>query len=437
MQFIKDSLGNSQVTFFSIGPETYSIVGFALFLLLILAVISAVEMSFLSLTPSNLNTLKKRNSKASQNVLKILKDNKNLSGNVLAIKSLMLICILLFLIFPFHEINKTNPIGFFGKTGLFVSVFFIVALFCIIFPKKYGSKRALKVALFFSIPFGFLLWLSSPVNKIIHHISNTIRKNNNVQDKLSMNNLTEVINHSKTPSSEEKEILKGIVEFSSTEVNDILTSRVEMVALDIKSNYKKVIQLILESGYSRIPVYNSNIDNIKGILYIKDLLPHLQKPEFKWQVLIRPPYFIPEKKKINDLLQEFQTNKNHMAIVVDEYGGTKGIVCLEDILEEIVGEIRDEFDEEDKSYSKIDKNNFIFTGRTLIHDFYRITGANPDDFEGLRGESDTLAGFILEIKGRIPQRAETLKVKNYVFKIEEADNRSIKKIRFIISDENV
>jgi gliding motility-associated protein GldE len=233
--------------------------------------------------------------------------------------------------------------------------------------------------------------------------------------------------------TDEKNILKGIVKFGNTDVCDIMKSRVDMVAVEINTPFNSLLSQIEESGYSRIPVYEENFDQIKGILYIKDLLAHFNKPaDFKWQNLIRPSYFVPESKKINDLLKEFQTNHIHMAVVIDEYGGTSGIITLEDILEEIVGEISDETDEEEITYEKIDENNFIFEGKTHLNDFYKVVGIKDTVFDEIKGDADTVAGLILEIKGEIPKPDAELTYKNFVFKVLTSDTRRIKKIKLTI-----
>jgi gliding motility-associated protein GldE len=235
--------------------------------------------------------------------------------------------------------------------------------------------------------------------------------------------------------ADEKEILEGIVKFGNKSVAEIMKSRVDVVSLDIKNNFSTVLHVIVDSGFSRIPVYIDSFDDIKGILYIKDILPHSHKGDsFKWQSLIRPPFYVPETKKINSLLEEFQKNKVHLAIVIDEYGGTSGIVTLEDVLEEIVGEIVDEFDEEENYFSKVSENVFLFDGKILLGDFYKITKCEDDVFNEVKGDADTLAGLILEIKGEIPAKKEKVLYKQFVFTIEEVDDRRIIQIRVEIKN---
>jgi gliding motility-associated protein GldE len=234
-------------------------------------------------------------------------------------------------------------------------------------------------------------------------------------------------------TKDEQKILEGIVSFGNTETAQIMTPRIDIFAISDDELYEDVISKIVEKGFSRNPVYHENIDEIVGVLYAKDLLPYLNKKVFDWQKLVRAPYFVPENKKLDDLLKEFQEKKNHLAIVVDEYGGTSGIITLEDVIEEIVGDISDEFDDDDVSYSKIDANNYLFEGKTNLKDFYKILEIeNIDFFEENKGESETIAGFILEVYGRFPKKSEVIKFKNYSFKIESMDSKRIKKIKVTI-----
>jgi gliding motility-associated protein GldE len=239
----------------------------------------------------------------------------------------------------------------------------------------------------------------------------------------------------KNDIKEEQSMLQGIIRFGDETVKEVMTSRQDVIDIDIKSSYADVLKCIVENNYSRIPVYQDNSDNIRGVLYIKDLLPHLSKPSnFRWQSLIRPPYFVPETKKIDDLLREFQDNKVHIAIVVDEFGGTSGIVTLEDILEEIVGEINDEYDEEEKTYTRLNRNTYIFEGKTLLSDFCRILNVDDDEFSEVEGDADTVAGLLLEIKGDFPEVHEKLSFKNYLFEILEIEERRIAKVKIIVRE---
>jgi gliding motility-associated protein GldE len=234
---------------------------------------------------------------------------------------------------------------------------------------------------------------------------------------------------------EEKNMLEGIVRFGDETAKEVMTSRQDVVALDFRSSYPEVLRCIVENNYSRIPVYQESMDNVRGILYIKDLLPHLNKPaNFRWQSLIRPPYFVPETKKIDDLLRDFQENKVHIAIVVDEFGGTSGIVTLEDILEEIVGEINDEYDEEEKSYVRVNANTYVFEGKTLLSDFNKILSLDDKLFDEVQGDADTLAGLMLELKGDFPQLHEKLEFQNFRFEVVEMDEHRISKVKVVIGN---
>lgn len=274
--------------------------------------------------------------------------------------------------------------------------------------------------------------ICKPLAALLVHSTSTINKTlAKKKYDISVDELSKALELTSKAIPEEKEMLAEIIKFYNKTADEIMTSRLDMEDLDIKANFKEVIDTIIKCGYSRIPVYSGTEDNIKGILYIKDLLPYLDKPEtFRWQSLIRPAYFVPETKKIDDLLEEFRTNKIHMAIVVDEFGGTSGIVTMEDILEEIVGEISDEYDEDEKQYIRLADGSYIFEAKIQLTDFFRATDTDPVDFEKITEEVETLAGLLLEIKGDFPRRREVIEYKNYRFQILEMDNRRILKVKF-------
>jgi gliding motility-associated protein GldE len=257
------------------------------------------------------------------------------------------------------------------------------------------------------------------------------------RSRISMDDLSDALELTSDELDEDEKILKGIVNFGNINVSAIMCPRIHVTAVDIQSGFKEIMPVIISSGFSRIPVYSDSFDNVKGILYAKDVLPYMNNPEmFKWQTLLRPPYFVPETKKINDLLKEFQVKKNHMAVVIDEYGGTSGIVTLEDILEEIVGEITDESDTDEVLYRKVDDRTYIFEGKILLNDFYKVLGIENEPFEEVKGESETLAGLILELTGEIPEKDQVVKYRNFSFMIESADRRRIKQIRVEINNED-
>jgi len=299
------------------------------------------------------------------------------------------------------------------------------------FPKKTAIKTITIIAFLENMLRPFVSLLVNSTSVVNTELSKYSTK------KLSMDELSDALKlTSDGVSDEEKEILGGITKFVNIQVSDIMTSRVDIVDVNMKTNFKELLDLVIHSGYSRIPVYSGTRDNIKGILYSKDLLPHIDKPaSFRWQSLIRQAYYIPETKKIDDLLNEFQKSKIHLAIVVDEYGGTSGLISLEDILEEIVGDISDEYDEEEQLFTKIDNHTFIFEAKILLNDFFKIAEINENDFVKITGEVETLAGLILEIKGEMPAKNERIGYGRYVFEIVAADNRRIRKVKLFIRND--
>ena len=281
-------------------------------------------------------------------------------------------------------------------------------------------------------PLTFLTYLFRPLSTLLIRSTSLISKRMAKKDGLSMDQLSKALELTEDAEiNDEKDILEGIVRFSNIAAIDIIRPRINIIALDIEDSFEVDKNVVIEHGYSRLPVYRENLDTIEGILYVKDLLAHLKEPQnFAWQSLIRPAYFVPETKKINDLLEEFQVKKVHMAIIVDEYGGTSGIVTMEDILEEIVGEINDEYDEKEEVYTKLSNNTYIFEACTLLNDFIKIVDADPDSFKDIEGEADTLAGLILEIKGELPRKNDVITYQSHKFTILEVDNRRIKKIKY-------
>jgi gliding motility-associated protein GldE len=308
-----------------------------------------------------------------------------------------------------------------------------------ILPKMYASIHPVSFSRKMSPVLNVLIRIFYPVSSLLVHstsfLDKRVAKRTTGISRSELSDAIEITADESTPE-EGKKILKGIVKFGDIEVKEIMRSRVDVVSLDLKASFENVLGIIVESGYSRIPVYEESFDNIKGILYVKDLLPHLGKESsYKWDVLISDAFFVPENKKIKDLLQEFQEKKIHLAIVVDEYGGTSGIITLEDVLEEIVGEITDESDSgsEEFIYKKIDDNNYVFEGKTSINDFCKIINIEDEIFDEVKGESDTLAGLILELKGKIPEKGDETHFLNYTFKAIEVDVKRIKRIMVTIS----
>jgi gliding motility-associated protein GldE len=317
-----------------------------------------------------------------------------------------------------------------------VVITFLLLFFGEVMPKVYASRNHTTIALFMVYPISLLEKVFRPVTYLLIFSSSFVKKKTGTRrSNISMVDLSDALELTSDDPSEDKKILKGIVNFGNINVSAIMCSRTDVTAIDIKWGFDRIVPVIISSGYSRIPVYSVSFDSVKGILYAKDVLPYTNNPgNFKWQALLRPPYFVPETKKINDLLKEFQTRKIHMAVVIDEYGGTSGIVTLEDILEEIVGEITDESDEDQVLYRKIDEKTYIFEAKILLNDFCKVLDIEDDLFDEVRGESETLAGLILELTGEIPQKDQIIRFGNFIFRIESADRRRIKEIRVEINN---
>ncbi len=424
--------------FFDITLQPISI-GIALNFIVILlmlfcsALISGAEVAYFSLTPNDVEDLNQEKSKKALLTLKLLeKPNKLLAtilitNNFINIGIIILSTYLTASIFQFPE-NSIMEFMF-----QIVVITFVIVLFGEITPKVYANRNALWFSKWMSIPLNLSSKLFSPLSYLLTSSTAFIDKRlKRKKEVVSMDEIAEALELTTEtdPNEEEQKILKSIVEFGNIDVKEIMKSRVDVVAIEQKLLFEKVIDLVVDSGFSRIPVYKENFDDVIGILYVKDLIPHLdQKSDFKWQDLIRSAYFVPETKMINDLLKEFQDKKIHLAIVVDEYGGTSGIVTLEDILEEIVGDITDEFDDDGNIFSVLDDYNFIFEGKISLNDFLKTVKGEIDYFDGVKGDSDSLAGLILELKGVIPSKGEIIKFAPYIFTIESSDSRKIKRIK--------
>jgi gliding motility-associated protein GldE len=313
-----------------------------------------------------------------------------------------------------------------------IVVTFLILLFGEVLPKVYANRNNLKFAVFIAQPLYILDKLLSPISlpmraiTIFLHEKLGKQKSNFSVDQLSQ--ALELTSSEETSKGEQK-ILEGIVSFGNTDTKQVMSPRIDIFAIEIKETFGKLLPKIIDKGYSRIPVYNDNIDQIEGVLFVKDLIPHIDNKDFDWKTLLRAPFFVPENKKLDDLLKDFQTMKNHLAIVVDEYGGTSGLVSLEDVIEEIVGDISDEFDDEDLSFSQIDSKNYLFEGKINLKDFYRIIDVDESLFEDRKGEAETLAGFLLEIHGNFPKKGHKLSFGNCSFVIETVDKKRIKQIK--------
>jgi gliding motility-associated protein GldE len=428
--------------FSSINIDFWSVAGMVVLLLLLFAsaLISGAEVAFFSLSQTDLNKALESKSTSKNTVAKLLQQPKKLLATILILNNF--INILIVLIFAslgnvlFANISSVI-VKFLVEVVL---VTFLILLFGEVLPKIYATRKSMKFATFMAIPLKFLTSLLTVISYPLMELTNVIEKRlGNKKSNLSIENLSQALEITSTENTtkDEQKILQGIVSFGNTETNQIMTPRIDIFALKFDEKFEVVLEKIAKKGFSRNPVYKENIDEIIGILYAKDLLPHLNKKNFNWQSILREPYFVPENKKLDDLLKEFQEKKNHLAVVVDEYGGTSGIITLEDVIEEIVGDISDEFDDDDLSYSKLDANNYLFDGKTNLKDFYKILELeDPNIIEKNKGESETIAGFILEIYGKFPKKNEEVKFHNFIFKIESMDNKRIKQVKVTIKTPN-
>ena len=463
---------------------------FAFLLLFVSGFVSASEVAFFSLTPGDLNEIGEENRPADPVIKRLLERSEYLLASILIANNfvnvaVVMLCtyainawinfsaapllgfvletiLLTFLLLLFGEImpkiyaqknslrfvrfsasvmlctyainawinfSAAPLLGFVLETILLT---FLLLLFGEIMPKIYAQKNSLRFVRFSASVLSGLERFCRPFSKILVNSTSVINKAlAKKKYDISVDELSKALELTSTEIPEEKEMLAEIIKFYNKTADEIMTPRLDMEDIEIKISFREVVDFIIKSGYSRIPVYSETEDNIKGILYIKDLLPYIDKPDtFRWQSLIRPAYFVPETKKIDDLLEEFRTNKIHMAIVVDEFGGTSGIVTMEDILEEIVGEISDEYDEDEQQFIRLADGSLIFEAKILLTDFFRVIDADPSDFGKLTEEVETLAGLLLEIKGDFPRRREIIDFKEYRFQVLEVDNRRILKVKF-------
>jgi gliding motility-associated protein GldE len=421
-------------------PDFKIIIGFLVLIILLLgsAFMSASEVAYFSFGPDDIEKFKNDKNRKSQNVLKLYKMPEKLLSTILVANNTINITIVLlsaFISSKLFDFSATPVIGFIVEA---IVITFLLLFFGEIMPKVYASRNNVATAKFMALPLLLMEKLFRPITALLTLSSSFVKKRTKARrSKISMNDLSDALELTSDEYDEDEKILKGIVNFGNINVSAIMCSRINVTAVDIHSSFSEIMPVIINSGFSRIPVYSESFDNVKGILYAKDVLPYIKNTEaFKWQTLMRPPYFVPETKKINDLLKEFQVKKNHMAVVIDEYGGTSGIVTLEDVLEEIVGEITDESDSDEVLYRKLDEKTYVFEGKILLNDFYKVLGLENEPFEDVRGESETLAGLILELTGEIPEKDQVVRFRNFSFMIESADRRRIKQIRVEIHNEN-
>lgn len=409
-----------------------------MFLLCISAFVSSSETAFFSLSPAEKEELENSNQRRDLCIKSLLQQPQRLLATILITNNFVNIVITLLFAYvtsSFFNFGGSALVEFLVET---VIITFLLLLFGEITPKVYATTQPLSIARFACRGLQFL-------NKILYPFAMLLVKSTSIVEhrldkhshgNISMEELSQAVELTEVDTEAEKDILEGVTKFGTRQVSDIMRSRMDIVDVDIKADYKQLLSVIISSGYSRIPVYAGTNDKIRGVIYSKDMIPYLDKPRnFRWQTLIRPVYIVPMSKHLDDLLAEFQEHKVHLAIVVDEYGGTAGLVTLEDVLEEIVGEISDEYDEEEKQYTRLEKNVYLFEGKTLLNDFYKITNIDEEQFSRITEEVETLAGLLLEIRGDFPKRGEKITYDNYEFEVMAIDKRRIKTIKVTIHDE--
>lgn len=410
----------------------------AAMLLFVSGFASGSEIAFFSLSPSDLAELDEEHSPADAAIQRLREESERTLATILISNNLVNVTIIMLCNYVFSSL-VTFQAPWLEFLCITVLLTFLLLLFGEIMPKVYSRQNPLEFCRKVAGGISVLQRLFWPMSSVLLRsgilAEKVLQPENHV---LSVDDLEQALELTdKDEIKDEQKILQGIIRFGDETAKEVMTSRQDIVDLDINCSFADVLQCIVENNYSRIPVYQDSSDNIRGVLYIKDLLPHISKPSnFRWQSLIRPPYFVPETKKIDDLLREFQENKVHIAIVVDEFGGTSGLITLEDILEEIVGEIHDEFDEEEKNYTKLNYNTYVFEGKTLLSDVTKILDVDDEEFAEIEGDADSLAGLLLELKGDFPSIHEKFDYKNYTFEIMAMEGRRISRIKLIVHDKD-
>ena len=423
-------LQSSAATFYFIGGITLAV------LLFLSAMVSGSEVAFFSLTRQQIASCKNSTQHSKKIIYHLIKDPKKLLATILICNNFINVAFVTLATFITWRIVGTNTLE-----GITIVILTFITTFSIVFfgeviPKVYASPNSMQFARRTARMLLVVEAIFKPLSWFLMNTTNIIEKRIEKKDyqvsKEELHKALELTAGGET-TEEEKEILKGIVNFGTLSVKQVMRSRLDITAFDIETKFHDLMDKINKCGYSRIPVFRETIDKIEGILYIKDLLPYLEKDEqYNWQILLRPGYFVPENKKIDSLLKDFQEKRVHMAIVVDEYGGTSGLITLEDIIEEIVGEIRDEFDDDEIAYNKLDDNTYVFESKTSLNDFCKILGIDPSIFEEVKGESESMGGLLLELSSKLPRVGEKIEYKNFVFTVVAVDNRRIKRIRVFI-----
>lgn len=421
-------------------PDAGAVIALILALLLLYAsgFVSASEIAFFSLTPSDLSDIEEEKHSADTRIKSLLANSERLLATILISNNFVNVMIIMLCNFFFASVVDFGGSRLLEFLVITVILTFLLLLFGEIMPKIYSAQNSLAFSRKAAPVLNVLSYVFRPLSSVL--VRSTVFINKIAYKKpqsLSVDELSQALELTdKNEISEESNMLEGIIRFGEETAKEVMTSRIDMVDLDIDSTFSEVLKCVVDNGYSRIPVYQDTRDNVKGVLYIKDLLPYLEKgDDFDWRKLIRPAFFVPETKMIDDLLRDFQTNRVHMAIVVDEFGGTSGIVTMEDIIEEIVGEINDEYDDEERTYVKLSEGVFVFEAKTLLSDFYKIMKTDPEEFEEVSDDAETLAGFILAVKGEFPSLNEEIVFGRYVFKILEMDARRILKVKVTVNPE--
>ncbi len=432
-----------------VGPNLLiGIVGLIVILIFLFfsALFSSSENAFFSLSPGNMVVLNDENTPTSKLALDLINEpdrktgTRRLLATILLMNNLINIFIVIYSSYLFEKLfgdRIENTMVLFFLQVVFIT--FLLVLFGEIIPKIYATQNNLKIVRLMAKPLNISYIIFKPLILMLAASSSLFdRYLKKRLHNISMEEISQAIDIADEDKEiEEKHILKGIINFGNTSVKQIMKPRTEIFSLDIQTKAQSILAAVTDSNYSRIPIFENDVDTIKGVLYVKDLLPHIhKKDDFSWQDILRNPFYVPENKKIDDLLEEFQEKRVHMAIVVDEYGGTCGVVTMEDILEEVFGEIKDEFDEDELTYSKLDASTYIFEGITAINDIEKILDLELDFFDNIRGDSDTLGGLLMEIQEEIPKKGEKIKYENISFTVESADNRKIKRVKVFIEPAN-
>lgn len=423
-----------------LGPDTLVALVAIILLLAASAAVSASEVALFSLTPTQIRDLKERGGISGQRVLDLLAKPRRLLATILIANNFVNVGIVILSTFA---ITSTLDLDRMPAYVVFmvqvIAVTFVLLLVGEVVPKVYATTNPMRVSQGMARTLLTLRWLFTPLSEVLVRSTTFMEKRyrRNSSHTISVDSLGHALELTQDASTtdEEQRILRGIVKFGNIEVRQAMRPRTEVVAFENDLSFPQLLIAIVDSGFSRVPVYEETLDRVVGILYIKDVLPHIDKKDFNWRSLLRSPYFVPESKKLDDLLKEFQQQKVHLAVVVDEYGGTSGIITLEDVIEEIVGDITDEYDEEDVIHTRIDDHTWLFEGRIALTDMYRILEIDGELFEQHKGESGTLGGFVLELTGRIPKKGERVELQNYTFVVEASDNKRIRRLKVIIKDE--